>query len=30
VADVLTAQRLSALYGVTLDLEERGGEYRLW
>jgi iron complex transport system ATP-binding protein len=27
---VLTSERLSALFGVPLELEERGGEFRLW
>jgi iron complex transport system ATP-binding protein len=29
-ADLLTAERLSALFGVELSVEEREGEYRLW
>jgi len=28
--DVLTSARLSDLFGVNLDVEERDGEYRLW
>jgi len=27
---LLTAQRLSELFGVGFEVEERGGEYRLW
>lgn len=29
-AELLTGERLSALFGVPLEVEERGGEYRLW
>ena len=29
-AEILTSERLSALFGVPLQLEERAGEYRLW
>jgi iron complex transport system ATP-binding protein len=28
--DVLTSERLSEVFGVPLELEERAGEYRLW
>lgn len=28
--EVLTTERLSALFGVPLELEQRDGEYRLW
>lgn len=28
--EVLTGERLSALFGVPLEIEERDGEYRLW
>lgn len=29
-AELLTGERLSGLFGVPLEVEERGGEYRLW
>jgi iron complex transport system ATP-binding protein len=29
-AEVLTAERLSALFGLPLELTERGGYYNLW
>lgn len=28
--DLLTSERMSALFGVSLEVEERNGEYRLW
>jgi len=28
--ELLTAERLSNLFGCALEVEERGGEYRLW
>lgn len=29
-AELLTGERLSELFGVEVNVEERGGEYRLW
>jgi len=28
--ELLTAECLSDLFGFSLEVEERGGEYRLW
>ena len=28
--ELLTGERLSGLFGVELEVEERDGEYRLW